>query len=98
MAALPGFLKEIVAAALGAVTADGKQDVNVAPDKVVHGGCRIDRTARSPEYCSAVLMYLVNKCGRDYHRFRAARGIKALITAPESQHLGHSIGMVEFKE
>ena len=98
MAALPGFLKEIVAAALGAVAADGKQDINVAPDKMVHSGCRIDRTARSAEYCSAVLMDLVNKCGRDYHRFRAARGIKALITAPESQHLGHSIGMVEFKE
>ena len=98
MAALPGFLKEIVAAALGAVAADGKQDINVAPDKVVHSGCRIDRTARSPEYCSAVLMYLVNKCGRDYHRLRAACRIKTLITAPEPQHLGHSIGMMEFKE
>jgi hypothetical protein len=68
---------------LGAVAADGKQDINIAPDKVVHSGRRIDRTARSAEYCSAVLMDLVNKSGRDYHRFPAARGIKTLITAPE---------------
>ena len=61
MTSLPGFLKERVAAALGAVAADGKQDVNVAPDKIVHSGCRIDRTARSAEYCSAVLMYLVKQ-------------------------------------
>jgi hypothetical protein len=43
-------------------------------------------------------MYVVNKCGRDYHRLRTARRIKTLIAAPESKHLGHSIGMVEFKE
>src|SRR6516165_3452087 len=98
MAAPLRLLKEIVAAALGAVAADGKQDIDVAPDKVIHSGCHIDRAARSSEYCSTVLMYLVNKCGRDYHRFRAARGIKTLITAPEPQHLGHSIGMMEFKE
>ena len=98
MASLPGLLKEGVAAALGAVAADGEQGMNIAPDEVVYSGCHIDRTARSAEYCSAVLMYLVNKCGRDYHRFRAARGIKTLITAPEPQHLGHSIGMMEFKE
>jgi hypothetical protein len=98
MTSLPGFLKERVATALGAVAADGEKDMNITPNKVIHSGCRIDRTARSAEYCSTVLMDLVNKCGCDYYRFRAARGIKTLITAPEPQHLGHSIGMMEFQE
>src|SRR6516165_4039235 len=97
MASLPSFLKERIGAALGAVAANREQDVNIAPNEVVYSGCHIDRAARSPEGCSTVLMNLVNKCGRDYRRFRAARGIKTLITAPESQHFDHSIGMMEFK-
>jgi hypothetical protein len=98
MASLPGLLKQGVAAALGAVAADGEQDMNVAPNEIVHSGCHIDRAARSPEYSSAVVMNLVNKCRRDHRRFRAARGVKTLITASETQYFGHSIGMMEFKE
>src|SRR4029077_19238605 len=98
MASLPGLLKERVAAALGAVAADGEQDTNIAPNEVVHRGCHIDRAARGPEYRSAVVMNLVNKCGRDHHRFGAARGVKTLITAPEAQHFRHPIGMMEFQE
>jgi hypothetical protein len=98
MTSLPGFLKERVAAALGAVAADGEQDMNIALNEIVHSGRHVYRAAGSPEYRSAVMMNLVNKCGRDYRRFRAARGVKALITASEPQHLGHSIGMMEFKE
>jgi hypothetical protein len=98
MASPPGFLKERVSTALGAVAADGKQDVNAVPDEVVDSRCHIDRAARSPEYCSAVLMNLINKCGRNYRRFRTAGWVKTLITAFEPEHLGHSIGMVEFKE
>src|SRR6516164_1325815 len=98
MTSLPGFLKERVAATLGAVAADGEQDMNIAPNKIVHSGCHIDRTARSAEYGSAVVMNLVNKCGRNHRRFGTARGVKTLITASEPQHLGHSISMMEFKE
>src|SRR5436305_15093479 len=98
MAALPGLLKEFVTAALGAVAADGKQDINVAPDEVVHSGCHIDQTARRAEYCSTMLVNVINKCMGDHRRFRTARGIKPLVTAREPQHLGHAIGMMEFKE
>src|SRR5438132_9708571 len=98
MAAPLRLLKEFVTAALGAVAADGKQNIHVAPDKVVHSGCHIDRTARRAEYCSAMLVNVINKCRGDHHRFRTVRGIKTLITAPKPQHLGHSIGMMEFKE
>src|SRR4029077_20832565 len=72
--------------------------MNIAPNEVVHRGCHIDRTARSAEYCSAMLVNVINKCMGNSHRFRPARGIKTLITAPEPQHLGHSVGMMEFKE
>jgi len=61
-------------------------------------GCRIDWTARSAEYCSAMLVNVINECMGDHRRFQAARGIKTLITAPEPQHLGDSVGMMEFKE
>src|SRR5271166_2162577 len=98
MTSPPGFLEERVATALGAVATDGEQDVNVTPNKVIHSGCRIDRATRSPEYRSAVLVNLVDKRGRDHRRFRTAHGVKTLITASESQHLGNSIGMMEFKE
>src|SRR6516164_8251629 len=98
MTSLPGFLKERVAAALGAIAADGEQDMNIASNEIVHSGRHIDRAARSPEYRSAVVMNLVNKCGCDHHRFRTARGVKTLITAFEPENLGHSIGMMEFKE
>ena len=98
MASLPGLLKEGVAAALGAVAADGEQDMNIAPDEVVYSGYHIDRTARSAEYCSTMLVNVINKRMGDHHRFRTARGIKPLITAAEPQHLGHSIGIMEFKE
>ena|SRR6516164_2443008 len=98
MASLPGLLKQGVAAALGAVAADGKEDMNVASDKVVDSGCHIDRASRSSQYCSAVVMYLIYKCGRYHRRFRAARGVKALVTASEPEHLCHSVGMMEFVE
>jgi hypothetical protein len=98
VASLPGFSKERVAAALGTVAADSEQDMNITPNKVVHGGRHIDRAAGSPEYCSAVLMNLVHKCGRDHRRFRTAGWVKTLVTASKSHYLGHSIGMVEFKE
>src|SRR6516164_3006945 len=98
MTSLPGFLKERVAAALGAVAADGEQDMNIAPNKIVYSGRHVDRAAGSPEYRSAVMMNPVNKCWRDYLRFRTARRVKTLVTASEAQHLGHSIGMIEFKE
>src|SRR5215831_16512765 len=98
MASLSGQLKERIAAALGAVTADGEQDMDIAPNQVVHSGGHIDGAARSPEYCAAVVMNLVDKCRRDHRRFRTARGVKTLITAPEAEHFGHSISMMEFVE
>ncbi len=45
MAAPLGFLEQGVAAALGAVAAEGEQDVHAAPDQVVHRQADIDRTA-----------------------------------------------------
>jgi hypothetical protein len=98
MASLPGLLKESVAAALGAVAAHREQDMDIAPDEVIHCRCHIDRAARSSKYGSAVVMNLVNKRRRDHRRFRTARRVKTLITAPEPQHLGHSVGMMEFME
>src|SRR5271166_731239 len=98
MAAPLRLLIEFVAATLGAVAANGKQDINVAPNEVVHSCCHIDWTARSAEYCSAMLVNVINKCMGDHRRFQAAPGIKTLITAPEPEHLGDSVGMMEFKE
>src|SRR5258708_12033695 len=98
MASLTGWLKERVAGALGAVAAEGEQDTNIAPNEVVHRGCHIDRAPRGPKYCSAMVMNLVNKCGRDHHRFGAPDGVKTLITTPEPRHFQHPVSMMDLPE
>ena len=93
-----GLLKELVAATLGAVTANSEQDVHVAPDQIIHGGRHIDRTARGAKDRPAVLVNVINEGRRQHCRFLAARRIKTLITASKPQHFRNSVGMMEFKK
>ena len=98
VAALPGFLEQLVAAALRAVAADGEEDVHAAPDQVVHGEADVHRAARGAEHRAALLVDVVHELGRQHDRFRAAGGIQPLVAAAKAEHLLHAVGVVQFEE
>src|SRR5262245_24508230 len=45
--AAPGLLKQLLTAPLGAISANGEQDMHAARDQVLHSSGHVDRTTRS---------------------------------------------------
>jgi len=90
--------REEVANSVSSVAADREQDVEVAPNEVIHGGSHIDRTAGGAQDRSAVLVNIVNEGRREHYSFRATRRIETLVTASKTQDLRHSIGVMEFEK
>ncbi len=98
MAAPPGFLEQVVAAALGAVAAEGEQDIHAAPDQVVHGNPDVHRAARGPQHGAAVLMNVVDELRRQHERLLAARRVEALVAVAKTEDFLHAVAVMKFQK
>src|SRR5262249_12431749 len=93
-----GLLEECTGATLGAVAADGEEDIDAPADEILHGARLVHGTTRSAENGSGLVMNAVDHLvGEDEGRGAVFR-IEALISPAEAEHFFDAIGLVHFEE
>jgi hypothetical protein len=98
MTSLPRFLVKIIRPALRSITTDGEENVYVSRNEIVNRSANVDRTPRSAENRSPMLMNVINKRWRNLYRLHSALRIEPRVSAAEAQHFSHAVAIMQLEK
>jgi hypothetical protein len=93
-----GFLENGVAAALGTISPNGKQDVDAPLNQILNRSGNVHRSAGRAQNRTAPLMDFMHILGRDCDRLNSTFRIQPAVAAAEANYLGGTIAKVQFQE
>src|SRR5262249_49091557 len=91
---LLGLLEQGFGAALRAITADGKENIDPAADEIVHRASYVHGTSGRAENRSGLQMNTAHHLRSEDERFAAPFRIQPLISPTEAKHLFGTIGVM----